>query len=66
MLWFGVSVEQLCFGFDSNNSDVAVGWTVCTATVLCVAQSEQQLCCGFDSHYRNCILGWTVSTVTEL
>jgi len=50
------SVQQLCFGMDSQYSkckswsrlllqQCVFGWTVITATVFCAAQSVQQLCC---------------------
>jgi len=45
------SVQQLYICLDRHYSDVAVGWTVKTATVLWVVQSVQQLCCDLDCQY---------------
>ena len=53
VLWFGVSVQQLCFGLDSHYSDVAVGWTRTTSTEF-----------GLDSHYIKIAVVGTISTAT--
>jgi len=65
-LWVGQSVLRLCCWLDSHYNDVAVSWTVCTASVLWFGKSEQQLCCRLDIQYSDCYVGWTVIIVMVL
>ena len=54
VLWFGLSVQALCCGFDSQYSNCVVDCTVIIAIF------------GLDIQYSNFVLVWTVSTATVL
>ena len=51
----GQSVQRLCCGLDSHYSDVAVAWTVSTATVLWAGSHYSDVAVASD-----CVVGWTV------